>query len=123
MKKAFVSFDYDNDHSLKGSLVKQAQNNSSPFAFTDFSIKEVLPANIWLSQAESAISRCDIFIVLLGEKTYQAQGVLKEVKIAKGLNKPRYQLKTQGSSPTRVQDAGPIVNWTWKKLEKMLTDQ
>jgi len=122
MKKAFVSFDFDNDHDLKGSLIKQAKDASSPFTFTDFSLKESQPEHQWLSQAQSAISRCDIFIVLLGEKTYKAQGVLKEVQIARGLKKPRFQLKPQGSNPEKVNDAGPTVNWTWNKLKQMLSD-
>lgn len=122
MKKAFVSFDFDNDHDLKGSLIKQAKDASSPFTFTDFSLKESQPEHQWLSQAQSAISRCDIFIVLLGGKTYKAQGVLKEVQIARGLKKPRFQLKPQGSNPEKVNNAGPTVNWTWNKLKQMLSD-
>ncbi len=122
MKKAFISFDFDNDHDLKGSLIKQAEDTSSPFIFTDFSLQESQPEQQWLSRAQSMISRCDVFIVLLGENTHQASGVIKEVQIAKGLKKPRFQLKTQGSNPTRVKDAGPTVNWTWNKLMQMLAD-
>ena len=122
MIKAFVCFDFDNDHDLKGSLIKQAKDASSPFTFTDFSLKESQPEHQWLSQAQSAISRCDIFIVLLGKKTYKAQGVLKEVQIARGLKKPRFQLKPQGSNPEKVNNAGPTVNWTWNKLKQMLSD-
>lgn len=121
-KKVFVSFDFDNDHDLKGSLIKQAENPSSPFTLTDFSLKETQPEHQWLSRAQSAISRSDVFIVLLGNKTHKAQGVLKEVQIAKGLRKPRFQLKPQGTNPEAVENAGPIVNWTWNKLKRMLSD-
>ena len=121
-KKAFVSFDFDNDHDLKGSLVKQAEDPSSPFTLVDFSLKETQPEHRWLSRAQSAISRCDIFILLLGKRTHQAHGVLKEVQIAKGLSKPRFQLKPQGTNPVALKNAGPVVNWTWNKLKRMLSD-
>ena len=118
--KVFVSFDFDNDHDLKGSLVAQAENASSPFDLIDFSLKESLPQPLWLSRAQSAIARCDVFVVVLGLNTHQAPGVLKEVQIAKGLRKRRFQLKSQGTNPTPVRDGGPIVNWTWSKLKMML---
>ena len=120
-KKVFVSFDYDNDNVLKGSLISQARDPSSPFTLTDFSIQAALPAHEWISKAQSAIARCDVFIVLLGMHTHQAQGVLKEVNIAKGSRKYRFQLRTQGSNPKPVKGAGLVVHWTWPKLKAMLS--
>jgi len=118
--KIFISFDFANDHDLKGSLVAQAQNPKSPFEVIDFSLVESHPQHDWLSRAQSSIARCDVFVVTLGSNTHQAPGVLKEVKIAKGLRKRRFQLKPQGTNPTPVKDAGPVVNWTWNKLKTML---
>ena len=122
MKKAFVSFDYSHDNDKKGSLIAQADDAESPFAIVDFSLPEAAPAHLWLSRAQSAIDRCDVFIVILGSNTHQAPGVLKEVKVAKGLRKRRFQLKSQGDAPQKVKDAGPVVNWTWPKLRRMLSD-
>jgi len=118
--KIFVSFDFAQDHDLKGSLVAQAQDPESPFEIIDFSLVESQPQHNWLSRAQSSIARCDVFIVILGLNTHQAPGVLKEVQIAKDLRKRRFQLKPQGTNPTPVKDAGPVVNWTWNKLKKLL---
>ena len=118
--KIFVSFDFAQDHDLKGSLVAQARNPESPFEIVDFSLIESQPEHKWLSRAQSSIARCDVFIVILGLNAHQAPGVLKEVQVAKGLRKRRLQLKPQGTNPTRVKDAGPVVNWTWNKLKKLL---
>ena len=120
-KKVFVSFDYREDNDKKGSLIAQAENSASPFTIVDFSLQEAAPDHLWLRKAQSAIDRCDIFIVILGHNTHQAPGVLKEVAIAKGLRKPRFQLKFQGTDPERVKDAGPVVNWTWPKLQRILS--
>lgn len=72
------------------------------------------------NRAQSSIAKCDVFIVILGLNTHQAPGVLKEVQVAKGLRKRRFQLKPQGTNPTRVKDAGPVVNWTRNKLKTLL---
>ena len=117
-KKVFLSFDYDNDLQLKGSFISQAKNPDSPFSINDFSLQEAFPGAEWLSKAQSAIKRCDLFIVLLGDNTYRAPGVLKEVKIAKGLNKKRIQLKPQRNDPNEILHAGKVVSWKWKNLRE-----
>lgn len=120
-KKVFVSFDYDNDRHLKSTLTGQARLSDSPFSITDFSLKETQPEDKWLSKAQSAIARCDVLIVLLGNNTHKAPGVLKEVKIAKGLGKKRFQLKPQGKNFLSVPDAGDVTVWKWKNLKTRLS--
>ncbi|WP_291648972.1 hypothetical protein [Bosea sp. (in: a-proteobacteria)] len=39
-KRAFISFDYDNDETLKTFLIGQAKLPDSPFELADWSIKE-----------------------------------------------------------------------------------
>ena len=121
-KKAFVSFDYHEDKDKKGALIAQAEDPESPFTISDSSLQEAQPEHMWLSKAQSAIDKCDVFIVILGLNTHQAPGVLKEVRIAKGLRKQRFQLKAQGTNPKSVEGAGPVVNWTWPKLKGMLSN-
>ena len=115
-KKVFLSYDYEGDKQLKGSFVSQARHPDSPFSITDISLEEKQPDPMWISKAQSAIARCDLFIILLGKNTHQAPGVLKEVKIAKGLDKEMFQLKPQRRKRVSVQDAGEVVLWKWKNL-------
>ena len=44
-----------------------------------------------LDKAHTAIARSEVFIVMLGSKTKNAPGVLKEVKIANELKKTKFQ--------------------------------
>lgn len=120
-KKVFVSFDYDNDRHLKSTLIGQAKLPDSPFAIVDFSLKETQPEGQWLSKAQSAIAKCDVFIVLLGKNTHMSPGVLKEVKIAKGLRKKYFQLKPQGKNFMSLPDVGDVVVWKWKNLKARLS--
>ena len=119
--RVFGSFDFDRDHNLKGSLVEQAKRVDSPFSMVDVSLKETCPDGEWLRHAQSAISKCDIVIILLGKHTHRAAGVLKEVKIAKGLGKPIFQLRPQKRSNAKpVPNAGPVVKWTWPNLQRAI---
>lgn len=120
-KRVFISFDYDNDLALKNLLIGQARNPDSPFEVADFSLKETQPEHEWLQRARQAITRSDVFIVLLGTKTHGASGVRKEVKIANELGKTRFQLKPQDTSPESVEDAGRVYNWTWDNLKALLS--
>ena len=121
-KKAFVSFDFDNDKTLKDFIIGQAKNSDSPFDASDFSLKEAKPDKEWLDRARTAIKRSDVFIVMLGSKTRFAPGVKKEVAIAKEIGKTRFQLigYKDGSSDWGVPDGGRVYSWSWDNLKKLL---
>lgn len=121
-KKVFISFDFDNDKFLKDSIIGQAKLEDSPFEVSDHSLKEAAPEKDWLEKAHRAIARSDVFIVMLGEKTRKASGVLKEVKIANDLEKEKFQLigYKNGSEDWRVPNGGRVYLWTWDNLKKLL---
>ena len=54
-KKVFISFDYDNDSTLKDFLVGQAKLDDSPFELADWSIKEHIDDN-WKLKARRRIT-------------------------------------------------------------------
>ena len=118
-KKVFISFDYEDKH-LKSTLIGQAKLPDSPLSINDFSLKEAYPSDEWVSEAQRWIKRCDYFVVLLGNNTHQAPGVLKEVKIAKGLNKKRFQIRPQGKCYSEVPGAGEVIVWKWKNIKEKL---
>lgn len=126
-KKVFVSFDFDNDKTLKDFLVGQARNPDSPFEVSDYSLKEVKPQPEWEKRARTAIARSDVFIVMLGSATRRAPGVLKEVAMANellaaGRIENRFQIigYQNGSEGWRVPNAGLVYRWSWSTLKKLL---
>jgi hypothetical protein len=122
-KKVFVSFDFDNDKTLKDFIIGQAKLADSPFEVMDHSLKEAAPQKDWLDKATAAIKRSDVFIVMLGPKTKTAPGVLKEVKVANEANKSRFQIigYKDGSADWAVPDGGRTYSWNWENLKKLLT--
>ena len=121
-KKLFVSFDFDNDKALKEFIIGQAKLQDAPFEVMDFSLKEAAPEKDWLAKARTAIARSEVFIVMLGSKTKNAPGVLKEVKIANDLEKPKFQIigYRDGSKDWAVPNAGSVYEWSWENLKKLL---
>lgn len=121
-KKVFVSFDFDNDKTLKDFIIGQAKLADSPFEVIDLSLKEAAPEKTWLDKARAAISRAEVFIVMLGPKTRTAPGVLKEVKLANELKKDKFQIigYKDGSDTWAVPNAGRVYKWDWATLKTLL---
>lgn len=119
-KKVFISFDFDNDRFLKEALIGQSKLNHSPFEISDWSLKEEAPQKLWEEKALFKIKRSDIMVVLLGDKTYKASGVLKEIMMAKNNYKRIIQLKPQRTNPIRIENAGVLYDWTWENLQYLL---
>ncbi len=58
---------------------------------------------------------------MVGPKTYQASGVLKEVKMARDLDKQIVQIiGYKDGDYTAVPDAGRLYRWNWDNLKKLL---
>jgi hypothetical protein len=121
-KKVFVSFDFDNDKTLKDFIIGQAKLADSPFEVADHSLKEAAAEKEWLDKATAAIKRADVFIIILGPKTKKASGVLKELKVANEQKKSKFQIigYKDGSADWAVPDGGRTYTWSWENLKKLL---
>lgn len=120
--KVFISFDYDNDKVLKEFIIGQAKLPDSPFDVADYSLKEAAPEKEWEAKADAAIRRCDVFVVMLGPKTIDAPGVLKEVLLASQHAKTRFQVigYKDGKESWAVPGAGRTYAWNWENLKRLL---
>ena len=120
--KVFVSFEFDNDKKLRDFIIGQSKLADSPFTVTDYSLKEAAPQKVWEKKARAAISRADVFIVMLGPKTRFASGVIKEIAMAKDLSKTRFQVigYKNGKEEWAVPDGGRTYRWNWENLKNLL---
>lgn len=121
-KCVFVSFDFDNDRTLKEFIIGQSKLEDSPFEVIDNSLKEAAPERDWLEKARTAIARSDVFIIMLGPKTRNASGVLKELQVANELQKEKFQIigYRDGSSDWAVPGGGRTYSWSWDNLKSLL---
>ena len=121
-KRVFLSFDFDEDQVLKHHMAGQLKLDSSPFTAEDWSMKEAAQQSNWEAEAEARISRSNVVMVLVGPKTHQASGVLKEVAIARRLGKPIVQIiGYNNSNPKAVPNAGHLRQWTWANITNILS--
>lgn len=120
-KRVFVSFDFDNDKILKEFIIGQSRLPDSPFEVIDFSLKEAAPQATWQDTAERRIRACELVIVMVGAKTFQAPGVLKEVAMARLHNVRIVQvIGYRDANPPAVPNAGTLYRWNWENLKKLL---
>lgn len=122
-KKVFISFDYDNDATLKDFLVGQAKLPDSPFELADWSIKEHIDEN-WKAKARTRIKQVDVVAVICGLNTNTASGVSAELKIAQSEKIPYFLLAgykdKNNIKPTAALDADKLYRWTWDNLKALI---
>ena len=125
-KRVFISFDYDNDSDIKGSLVGQAKLPDSPFEIVDMSIKEAIDSN-WKEYARKRIRSCDCVIVLCGYHTANARGVAAELTITQEERIPYFLLRGRNSGyvqkPTSAKSSDKIYPWSWDNLISLLNGE
>ena len=118
----FISFDYDNDATLKEFVVGQAKLDDSPFEITDHSI--TVESTDWKEKARAKIRKADQVIVICGKHTDTATGVNAEIKIAREETTPYFLLAgySDGGNkkPTAALDTDKIYKWTWDNLKTLI---
>ena len=121
-KRVFVSFDFDNDRSLKDLILGQAKHSDSPFEVIDHSLHEAAPEATWEKKAQVAIQKAEILLVIVGARTYCAHGVLKEIAIARKAGIKIVQIiGYKNGTYTAVPNAGRMYAWTWENLKNLLS--
>jgi len=122
-KRAFISFDYDHNVSLKNLFVGQSKKDDSPFEITDMSIKETITED-WKKKARTRIKGCDVVVIICGEHTDTAAGVSAELAIAQGESVPYFLLKGYSDKtckkPKAAKSEDKIYNWTWDNLKILI---
>ena len=124
-KSVFISFDYDHDKDLRGSLVSQAKDQDSPFSITDWSLREPITEK-WKKKVRDIIRRTDLTIVICGEHTHDAAGVEAEVTIVQKENKPYFLLQGRRhktcKKPRSARREDTIHPWRWPTLKKLIDE-
>lgn len=123
MKRVFISFDFDHDKELYGSLTSQARNPDSPFNIVDRSLNESLKEN-WRDTVRSRIRKADLVIVICGKHTDTAKGVAAELTITQEEHKPYFLLQGRSDGncqkPAMALRTDKINPWTWNNLKLLI---
>ena len=124
-KSAFISFDYENDKDVYGSLLAQSADASLAFSITDWSVKEPITEK-WKNEVRDRIRRVDLTIVLCGEQTDTAAGVAAEITIIHEEKKSYFLLKGRRrktcKKPGNALKGDVIHKWTQGNLKKLIAE-
>ena len=115
----FVSFEFDKDKDLQNNFYRQAKQETD-HGIRDCSLHESYPDEAWKNKARNAIRRCDVVVVLIGEDTHNAPGVIVETDMARSLNKPIIQVRPQGRSYQGLTRLGEPTPWRWNRINAKL---
>ena len=122
-KRAFISFDIDNDLGTKTMLAGQAKLPDSPFDFKDASVKSHLTGD-WKEKVRRRMYNIDVVIILCGTKTHTATGVAAELEIAKKQNKSYFLLAAYPdkhcTKPTTASSQDKVYKWSWDNIKKLV---
>ena len=122
-KRAFISFDFDNDEQLRDALIGQSRLPQSPFSIADWSVHEPFDDN-WRARVRERINQTHLAIVICGYHTHQAKGVAAEISIIQELGKPYFLLAGHPDGtcqkPGNARRTDKIYKWTWDNLNTLI---
>ena len=120
-KRAFISFDFDHDEDLRNLLVGQAKNTESPFSIVDYSVRRPWAETNWESKCLERIRKTEVVIILVGEHTHRAEGVLTEIRLAKIAKVPYFGLHGRSGKSCSVPNGlTKTYRWTWDNLKALM---
>ena len=115
----FVSFEFDKDKDLQNNFYRQAKQETK-HRILDCSPHESYPDEAWRRKARNAISRCDVVVVLIGQDTHNAPGVIVETDMARTMRKPVIQVRPQGTPYAGLTRLGEPIPWRWSRINSEL---
>ena len=120
----FVSFEFDKDNSLKNSFYSQASRYTR-HRVRNCSLDKAHDDQVWKKKAREAIRECDIVIILVGQDTHNAPGVLVEADMAQSLNKPTIQVLSERARRNNYKGVLHIkdrIPWKWEAINRRLEE-
>lgn len=121
-KRAFISFDYDNDVRYRDLLVGQAKHPLSSIEIVDWSLKVAFDEK-WMTQCRDWIRRSSIVIQLVGQNTWKAKGAVWEVKCAKAEGIPVLGVYIDKNNKGQIPESlkgSPVIDWTWDEIANIV---
>ncbi|MBS1683187.1 MAG: TIR domain-containing protein [Bacteroidetes bacterium] len=121
MKRIFIGFAIE-DRFARDNMVYQANQNHTPFSFTDMSVKTPWD-NSWKTQCRERIKSCHGMIAFISDNTYNAEGVKWEIKCAyeEGIPVLLLYVHDEGAKRLPAEVSGKrIYHWTWDNVSRFL---
>lgn len=119
----FLSFDFEHDLATKNRLVTEWATEQCPIWIKDVSLPGAVTDHRWQHDAAKAIESAKAVLVICGNNTHSAKGVIAEVQMAIQRRKPMVYLQAfkEGSSlPQGVAQETRMIGLDWKSVHDVL---
>lgn len=119
--RAFISFAAE-DARFRDLFVGQGKLDETPWEVADWSLHEPFTSS-WKTQTRARIKRTHVLIMLVGAKTYLAEGAIWEVNCAREEEIPvfgvRISKKYPCPRPSCLKDLA-LIDWTWDGIARII---
>lgn len=116
-KIVFVAFAIE-DERQRDFLVGQSLNTSTPFEFTDMSVKEPYD-EAWKERVRTRIKRSDGIIALVSKNSLNSSGQKWEIACAKEEGKKMLGIWAYKEDRTYLSGVSTVA-WTWDAIAKFI---
>ena len=119
-KRVFLAFAIE-DQASRNLLMGQSLHTSSPFEYTDMSVKEPW-SDSWKSRCRIRIRGCDGVIALLSRNTLSAPGARWEIKCAIPEKKPLISIFVNSSDRSKLPEMADrrAILWSWNGIANFI---
>ena len=116
----FVSFEFDKDKDLQNNFYRQAKQETQ-HRIRDCSLHETYPDEAWKNKARNAIRGCDVVVVLIGQNTHNAPGVIVETDMARSFEQAYHPgAGPEGRPYQGLTRLGEPITWRWSQINEAL---
>ena len=74
------------------------------------------------NKAREAIGECHVVVVLIGQDTHNAQGVIVETDMARSFGKPIIQIRPQDRPYNGLTRLEEPITWRWRTVNAKLDE-
>lgn len=115
-KTIFIAFASE-DIRIRDLFVGQRLNTSTPFEWTDMSVKQPYDSE-WKKRVQTRVRRSDGVIALISSSTAKATGQLWEISCARTEGVPLLGIWIEDGYRTKPTEMGsaPCKAWTWANV-------
>lgn len=117
--RVYFAFEFERDGGRRGTIMGQSHRECA-FNVEDKSLPHAVHNERWRREASRRIRESDVVVVLLGQDTHNAPGVMDEVNLARQWERPIVQLMPQGKNYGLVSDDIPVCRYKWPRINEMM---
>jgi hypothetical protein len=120
-KKVFVCYDFDHDQPLLDEIATHVKQEDCPYEIGDWS-QEPWDKDLWKERCLAKMKKCNLVLVMVGEKSHIFSWVKDEIKLAREARIPVVGIRGYKDKACQQPDGleAYYENWTWENINDIV---